>query len=213
MVINALSTLALYCSRCGKIELHSISRFTMPNAGERQLTCSCGQLQATIAAAGRKQCLLRIPCLVCEVSHIICLDTDTLWRTKVERIYCPEENFELGFVGESQAVAKMIADNSDAVEILAREMDEQDGEDCQGNSRIILEILNKVHDIAEQGGVYCRCGSSEIVAEVSVDAVELTCLQCGGHQAIPAKTETDLAQLAPVRVIEIVPYRLTSHNN
>ena len=213
MVINALSTLALYCSRCGKIELHSISRFTMQKTGEHQLICSCGQHQATITAAGRRQCLLRIPCLVCEVSHLICLDSQTLWQTEVERIYCPEENFELGFVGESHAVAKMIAYNSDAVENLAREMDELDGEDIQGDSRIILEILNRIHDIAEQGGVYCRCGSSEIVADVAADAVELTCLQCGCQQSVSAKSEKDLEQLSQVRVIELIPYRLKSRNN
>ncbi|HWR40086.1 MAG TPA: hypothetical protein VN611_11350 [Patescibacteria group bacterium] len=213
MVINALTMLALYCSRCGKIELHMLSRFTLRHFGERQLVCGCGQEQATITVSGRRDCLLYIPCPVCEVRHVIRLGERMLWQNGVERIYCPEQNFELGFVGDSNAVNRLMAEYRYAAETLFREMDERDGEEDRGNSRVVLETLNKIHDIAEQGGVYCRCGSRDISAEVAADAVKLSCERCGGRRTIAARGDHDLVHLARLHRLEIIPYRLKRRKN
>ena len=213
MLIRASSTLALYCSRCGKIELHIISRFGLPDDGKRQLVCSCGQVQGAVTASGRRECFLRLPCPICEGSHLIRLSGRMLWQSGVERIYCPEQNFELGFVGEQDAAIRLISDNCYAAEALAREMDERDGEDDRRNSGIILEALNRIHDIAERGGVYCRCGSRDIRAEVSADGIELACDRCGGRRMVAVGKESDLADLAHLGRLEIIPYRLNRRKN
>ena len=209
MVISAVSTLALYCPRCGKIELHNVSRFAINNA-ECQLICSCGQVQGAISGAGRRQYLLDIPCVVCETNHLIFLDSNLFRQPKASKIYCDQANLELGFVGNPEAVAATIARHKQEVASLASEMAGQsDGAEIE-NSQILLEILNKIHDIAEQGGVYCSCGNTDVEVDVLVDAVELSCPLCEGRMLISAKDEQDLARLSARGVIELASLRRTS---
>lgn len=210
MIINAVSTLALYCPRCGKIELHNVSRFAINNSA-CQLACSCGQSQGTISVAGRRQYLLDIPCVVCETNHLIFLDSNLFRQPKASRIYCDQANLELGFVGNPEAIAAMVNKHKQEVASLASELEGQpDGSGIE-NSQILLEILNKIHDIAEQGGVYCSCGNStDVEVDVLVDAVELSCHQCEGRLLISAKDEQDLARLSAMGAIELVPLRRTN---
>ncbi|TWH46941.1 hypothetical protein [Sporomusa sp. KB1] len=209
MVISAVSTLALYCPRCGKIELHNVSRFAINNAAY-QLVCSCGQVQGAISSAGRRQYLLDIPCVVCETNHLIFLDSNLFRQPKVSKIYCDQANLELGFIGKTEAITATIAKHKQEVASLASEMAGQaDGSGIE-NSQILLEILNKIHDIAEQGGVYCSCGNTDVDVDVLVDAVELSCPQCEGRLLISAKDEQALARLSAMEVLEIAPLRRTS---
>ena len=209
MVISAVSTLALYCPRCGKIELHNVSRFAINNAA-CQLVCSCGQVQGAISSAGRRQYLLDIPCVVCETNHLIFLDSNLFRQPKASKIYCDQANLELGFVGSAEAIAATIARHKQEVASLASEMAGQSDGSGVENSRILLEILNKIHDIAEQGGVYCSCGNTDVEVDVLVDAVEISCPQCEGRLLISAKDEQDLARISAMGVIEIAPLRRTS---
>lgn len=209
MVISAVSTLALYCSRCGKIELHNVSRFLINNA-ECQLACSCGQVQGSITSAGRHQYLLDIPCVVCETNHLIFLDSKLFRQPKASKVYCAQANLELGFVGSPEAIAETIARHKQEVASLACEMDGQSEDQGIENSQILLEILNRIHDIAEQGGVYCSCGNTDVGVDVLVDAIEISCSQCEGRLVISAKDEQDLARISALGIIELVPLRRTS---
>lgn len=220
MIIGAVATLALYCPRCGKIQIHDISRFDLNKAGRRALLCSCGQVQATIAGTCHRQYLLNIPCVVCQTNHIICLDNRSFFPVdindagqynKVKKIYCPQENIELGFIGERPVIQQTIAEHKQEFDRLMRE-DEFEYDDCGydeyvENPQIMFEILNKVHDIAEKGGVFCRCGSISIEADILPKCIELRCRQCGGQQIIPAESEQDLAQVELLETIELVPVR------
>ena len=211
MVINTVSTLALYCSRCGKIHMHNISRFNLKNTGRRNLVCSCGQIQATITSSGERQCLLDIPCVLCQTNHVICLDSKRLWHADIDKIYCVQENFELGFIGERQVIVETVNKYKVEFEKLAADMDEYD--DYIQNPQVMLETLNKIHDMAEKGGLHCRCGSSAIGVEVLLDGIELECAQCGGRLVIPAQSEQDLTYIQALEDIEIISLRRTRHKH
>ena len=211
MVINTVSTLALYCSRCGKIHMHNISRFNLKNAGRRNLLCSCGQVQATITSSGERQCLLDIPCVLCQTNHIICLDSKRLWHADMDKIYCVQENFELGFIGARQIIAETVNKFTVEFEKVAADMDEYG--DCILNPQVMLETLNKIHDMAAKGGLHCRCGSSAIGAEVLPDGIELECAQCGGQLVIPAQSEGDLTDIEALQDIEIISPRRSRHKH
>lgn len=202
MLINTVSTLALYCPRCGKIQMHNISRFN--HIGRRKLLCSCGALQATITSTGDRQCLLDIPCVLCQTNHIICLDNKRLWHADIDKIYCVQENFELGFIGSRQIIAETI--NNYKVEFEKLSLDMEFDDDIQ-NPQLILETLNKIHDMAEKGGVRCRCGSNDIGIEVLPDGIGLECAQCGGQLIIQAQEEQDLTYIGKMEDIEIIPPR------
>lgn len=211
MVINTVSTLALYCSRCGKIHMHNISRFNLKNTGRRNLLCSCGQIQATITSSGERQCLLDIPCVLCQTNHVICLDSKRLWHADMDKIYCVQEKFELGFIGARRVITETVNKYKVEFEKLAADMDEYD--DYIQNPQVMLETLNKIHDMAEKGGLHCRCGSSAIGAEVLPDGIELECAQCGGLLVIPAQSEQDLTYIQALEDIEIISLRRSRHKH
>ncbi|WP_378955306.1 hypothetical protein [Pelosinus sp. sgz500959] len=213
MFINTVSTLALYCSRCGKIHMHTISRFNLRNTGSRKLLCSCGQIQATITSSGDRQCLLDIPCVLCQTNHVICLDSKRLWRAEMDKIYCVQENFELGFVGARQVIAETINKYKVEFEKLASDMELDEYDDEIENPQVMLETLNKIHDMAEKGVLHCRCGSSAIGAEVLPGGIELECAQCGGQLLIPAQTEEDLTYVEGLEDLEIISPRRSRHKH
>jgi len=191
--------------------MHNISRFNLKNAGRRNLLCSCGQVQATITSSGERQCLLDIPCVLCQTNHIICLDSKRLWHADMDKIYCVQENFELGFIGARQIIAETVNKFTVEFEKVAADMDEYD--DCILNPQVMLETLNKIHDMAARGGLHCRCGSSAIGAEVLPDGIELECAQCGGQLVIPAQSEGDLTDIEALQDIEIISPRRSRHKH
>lgn len=193
--------------------MHTISRFNLRNTGCRKLLCSCGQLQATITSSGDRQCLLDIPCVLCQTNHMICLDTKRLWRAKMDKIYCVQENFELGFVGEGQVIAEAMNKYKVEFERLASDMELDEYDDYVQNPQVMLETLNKIHDMAEKGVLRCRCGSIAIGAEVLPDGIELECAQCGGQLLIPAQTDQDLKNIEGLEDLEIISPRRSRHKH
>ena len=202
MIINATSTLALYCPCCGKVQMHDISRFDLKNAVGRELACSCGKHQATITGTGHGQYLLDVPCVVCETNHIVCVKMKEFGPDKVNKIYCAAANLELGFSGNRQAIERTVAEYKQEFDSIAREvaLDEY-----IENPQVMFEVLNRIHDIAENGGVYCRCGGGIIEADVQPDYIELVCIRCDGRRLISARTESDLLQVKSLATIEIGP--------
>lgn len=206
MVIGSVATLALYCPRCGKIKKHDISRFAMKDSVRRDLTCSCGQIQGTLTSC-RHQYLLNIPCLVCQTNHIICLDSKTFWRTPIDKIYCTQENLELGFIGQRQNIEDTIANHKREFDSIVHEMDNEDYGEHIENPPVMLEILNRVHDFAEKGDIFCRCGSAAVEVQLLPDGIELDCVNCGGRRIISAQSEQDLSYVDTLEAIEIIPER------
>lgn len=204
MLVNTVSTLALYCSHCGKIEMHDLSRFSLKSSVGRELSCGCGQRLATVSGVGHDQYLLDIPCVVCETSHVVCVNVKDFWQGRVNKIYCAAANLELGFSGERGAIEKAIADQQREFASMVRDMANEDFID---NSRVMFEVLNRVHDIAERGGVFCRCGGGVIEADVQPDSIELVCAHCNGRRVIAARTEADLLAVKALATIELSPGR------
>lgn len=207
MIINTVATLALYCPRCGKLHMHDISRFDLKKTTGRKLLCSCGQVQASIISVGERRCLLDIPCVLCQKNHVICLDSNRFWHASMDKIYCVQENFELGFVGTRQVISDTIDKCKIEFDKMSFDMDIDEYDDYIQNPQVMFQTLNKIHDIAEKGKVYCRCGSNAIGAEVLPEGIELECAQCGGYIMIPAQSEKDLIYVERLESIEIIPAR------
>lgn len=210
MAIRTISTLALYCPRCGKIEMHTFSRFQMKAMAGRQLICSCGQVQATVTSTCSRQYLFDVPCLMCGTSHAICLDANRFWQAMVDKIYCVEENLELGFLGERRTIEATIADQQHELERLMHELDNEEHVD---NPQIMFEVLNKVHDIVEMGEVYCACGRTHLEADILPDGIELECIYCGSSRVVRAQTEEDLKNVKLMQSIELVTRRRSRRKN
>lgn len=214
MVISAVITFALYCPRCGKLHMHDVSRFKLKMAESHVLRCGCGQVQATITSACHHQYILNIPCVSCNTNHVVCLDGRRFLGTSIDsknnlsKIYCPVENLELGFAGRRGSIEFFINEHRQEVERLAREMDKNEYSEYDEsieNPQVMLEVLNRVHDIAESGNVHCLCGSKAIEAMIMPECIELYCQCCGAQAAIPAASEHDLELIELLECIELMP--------
>lgn len=204
--ISAISTFALYCQQCGKIHLHELSHFCIKKT-ELELKCSCSHVQATLSRVGSRQFLLSIPCVACQSTHNIFIDRKNLLRTAVDKVYCIKDNFELGYLGDKNAIAETLAAQKREGVSLIRESDSGENDELIEKQHIVLGILNRVHDIAEQGGVYCRCGSDAVEADLLPDHILLECLKCGSYYTIAAQTEHDLQAAQTLDSIELLPQR------
>lgn len=207
MVIRAVTVLALHCARCGKIHFHEMSRFKLAQQTGRELICACGALQGTLVSSGPRQCLISIPCVVCQKEHLVCLDGRQMWRSGTEKLYCKESNVELGFIGERETIAAMVADYKREFEQMVSDYD-----DYVENPEVMYEVLNYIHDIAEKGHILCDCGGSAIGAELLPDCIQLYCEKCGGQVVVPASTERDLAYVRSLEHIDLLTPRRSRRN-
>jgi hypothetical protein len=202
---NSVAVLALLCPKCGKIKMHEISRFTIKDFfnSRRTLNCSCGQRQLAPVSISRFQYLFKIFCLVCDSDHLISFDSKKIWQPNAAEIYCPFSHMELGLAGNREAIEKKMACQKNAASALAKETARANDTDEVENPAIMLEILNRIHEIAEQDSLYCGCSSASIKITLLANAIELSCLKCDGRIIIPAKCEADRAQMEKISVIEL----------
>ena len=206
MLIRAVTTIALYCPRCGKLNLHDISHFAVGHE-PNDLVCSCGYKQAAVMRAGAFQFELTIPCVMCQSTHHLFFDRRALRHIEVEKIYCPSENFELGFIGRHDAIEA--TRHLHKSEFCRLWQDGSSEEDIR-SQQIVLEVLNKVHDIASEQHIYCMCGAHQMTADLLPEGVLLTCLSCGSYELIPA-TEAVLARLYETDSIVMTGIEAMSH--
>ncbi len=206
MVIRTEATLALYCPRCGKLYMHHFTRFNPPGPTRRELLCSCGQVQAVLTGVNRRQYLLDIPCVLCGNGHKVYLDAHRFWQAKADKLYCVEENVELGLFGDRRIIEETFATCKHEFERICEADYENERID---NLHVMFEIFNRVHDLAEQGHIVCNCGNPLIDTEMFPDAIDITCHRCGGRRIILANTEEHLEEVKSWKSIQLTVPRQT----
>lgn len=192
-------SIALYCQRCGKIQIHDISYFA-PQNKPKPLRCSCNHTQAVLARDASNRYFLQIPCGVCKAVYEKQMHLRYLQNLKFEKIYCKKDHFELGYIGKRKFIAEVLDFNQREFKELAAASDEPIEQ-----QQILLDVVNRVHDMAEQGNIVCPCGSEAIKAGLVGDTLFLECVRCGCYRAVAAKTEADLLRLHQLDCIELVP--------
>lgn len=207
VIVDAGWSAALYCQRCGKLHIHDVAYFS-GKSDEVPLKCSCGHHQATLVRSASNYFKLEIPCVVCSFAHEAMYKSKQLLKMKVEKIYCAKDHFELGYVGKRQSIEEILAFDQHAFESL----DAANNEDQIEKQRILLDVLNRIHDIAERGGIQCPCGAKEIAADILGSSVILECCHCGGYSILPAKSERDLGRLNETDQIHLTQRRFFVKN-
>lgn len=200
MLVTTNTTLALFCSHCGKLTYHDISLFQFSGNNSVNIYCECGELKVTVVSKRHKQYLLHIDCVVCEIKHFIPFSAEQFWANEVTRINCTDATLELGFLGPRAMVEEAVNKCHHELQDIIRELG---FDDYFVNPEIMYEVLNVVHDIAEKGGLYCQCGASQIGVDILPEELELTCNVCQGVLHLPAKTEGDLNSLRNTERIEV----------
>lgn len=201
MIIETGALLAMRCPECGKLDYHKLSRFEFGLRKKVEIACKCGFIKLVVNTKDRKDYMLQVPCVVCESKHLRSISSRRFWSDDVNYLFCQETGLELGYLGPEEEVRELAEAQEESIESLANEFE---GEDRYfNNSEIMYEVLNRLHDIAEQGALYCQCGNLDVEVDIFPDRLELHCKECDSINIIYAETEDDLRVIKDVDTIEL----------
>ncbi|MHB9093535.1 MAG: hypothetical protein ACYC21_02590 [Eubacteriales bacterium] len=210
MIVATEFVVAMRCPSCGKLDFHSISRFAFAKASSYKVTCSCGAPKLIIGTKNRQQYWFQMPCVLCETNHLVYYKARQLWSDEVTFFYCNDTNVELGFFGPGDKVHTLAENYEHNLESL---VDELGYDDYFFNAEIMFEVLNCLHDIAEEGFLYCECGSYQIEIDIFPERIELQCKDCKTISVVYAETEEDLNRIKGIKKIELVKNGFKSLDN
>ena len=125
---------------------------------------------------------LQIACAACGTMNVVHYSLRKLRRTQLERVYCSKDRFELGYIGKHRCIEELLAFNQARFALLYPGQ----SKDLAEKQRILLQAMNRVHEIAEQGTLLCSCGSHDMMVELRGNAIILTCEQCGSYCVLHA---------------------------
>lgn len=200
MLLTTETVVALRCPMCGKFEQHKLSMFAFAGRQTVQISCSCGATKLSLGTKDLRKFWLQVPCVLCETKHMYFYTRKQLWGTGVQTIICSDSRIELGFVGAKDRVAQLVESYEQDISALLEEMDP---DDYISNPEIMMEVLNTLHDIAEDGYLYCECGNVKIDVDIMPDRLELHCSECGAVGTVPADTDEDVLAIKNVDYIEL----------
>ncbi len=190
MVIHTGVSAALYCPACGSVHVAQLDRFMPVSAAWQQVRCECGETTAYVRHGNRGIWLMRIPCVLCNQTHLVILEEHRLQhQSAVERIFCSSCAVELGFYGSPEAVREHIRRQKQAYAGLLGE-----GEDYS-NPQILLAAYNRVHDMIAAGQIRCSCGEQDLIVQLLSGALVISCRHCGRSFQIAAANERDVSSL------------------
>ena len=191
MLVPTLTTLALRCPRCGKLELHQISLYDLAGHRSLKVNCACGAHKFSVGRQGIR-IWLQFPCILCEEVHFSYYSRAEFWDPATKTISCPASDLDVGFLGVEEEVRSSFDAGMREAERLLKESGLDDFFD---NSEVMYAALNRVYDLVHQGKVSCPCGGRDLQVEIFPERVEIHCADCGRFRPIPAARERDLKRL------------------
>ena len=190
MLIRDACGLALYCQQCGSIHIHDVPYF--PDERQKRLLCeSCGHEKARLLRLSRGRVAVDVSCVVCGTENRFVYALRRLRHVGLEKIYCTTDRFELGYIGRRRRIEELMRFNQAEFEALHP----YDGKNFIEKQRILLEALNRIHDLARAGDIVCPCGSEELTADIRGSYIVLECEHCGSYSVVRAENAGDLEKL------------------
>jgi hypothetical protein len=203
MIIDTSLTIAFKCPSCGSFEFFNLSMFKLLYNKEYSFTCHCNNSSTILSVENYKDYKIKIGCIGCGNEHIYLISRKEILNKEINVFHCPETGIQQCFIGRDYEVRRKI-DN------LEKEMDElidMFGYDSYfKNTRVMFDSLNRVHDIAEQGNLYCECGNDDIELRLLSDKIHLKCNKCQGSLSISAASNEDLKKIQTTQSILLNEY-------
>lgn len=199
MLINPEVTFAFRCHECGRLTFGSITPFRLIGEHRSIFPCECGNSVATIDETGRASYNITVPCIACGSYHTYTIEKK-MWLKPLNILTCPKTDYKICFWGKEQEVLK-------SIEEYDSELDETlsglDFDNYFKNSEVMYEAVNKLHEIAEKGNLYCTCGNHNIDVLLKPEGIELLCRKCLAKGFIYAGSIKDLRSIAELNAIAL----------
>ena len=190
MLISTVCSIAIYCQRCGKIHIYDVPYFFGTKRFVVQCE-SCGYERAVLLRCAGNKLELTVECVGCGTINKKIFSMKKLRKLHLEKIYCTHEHFELGYIGRHRAIEELLEFNQAEFEALHP----NDGKNFIEKQQMLLEAVNRVHDISEKGAVSCSCVSKEIAADIQGNSIILECCSCGSNYVLKVEDSGDLVRL------------------
>jgi hypothetical protein len=198
MLIDTSLTIAFKCSTCGSFEFFNLSIFKLLYNKEYIFTCRCNNSRTLLSVENFKEYKIKIGCIGCGNDHIYLISRKEILNKDINIFHCPETGIQQCFIGKDYVVRRKI----DNIEKELDELIDMFGYDSYfKNTRVMFDSLNRVHDIAEQGNLYCECGNDDIELRLLSDKIHLKCNKCQGSISILASTNEDLKKIQTIQSI------------
>lgn len=192
MLLNTSKTFAYKCDSCGIFGFSSISIFDIYKCREYEIFCTCGNKVATIKSTKNVETNIYMDCTDCGREHIYKFDIKSLTSNRAVECKCPRTGIYIGLIGEDAEVRQRIDKLEEELDDL---MSMYGYDNYFKNTQVMLQTLNKIHDIAEEGRLLCECGSSDVELILLSDMIYLKCRKCPGLRKIYAASNSDLKSI------------------
>lgn len=191
MLIDTSITIAYKCSSCGSIRYYSVSMFTLLYGRENRFKCRCRKADLSIMG-NKDRYIVKVSCIGCGKDHVYSVGRKEIINKGIIVLSCPETGLQLCFMGRDDLVGNKV----DKMEKKLDEFIDMFGyESYFKNTQVMFDLLNKIHDIAEQGNLYCECGNNDIELLLLPESIRLKCRQCMSEDSINAATNKDLREM------------------
>lgn len=191
MLVNTAVTIAYKCPACGSFEFISATLFSLAQGERGTFSCRCGSSSVSFHTNGR-ELSIKVPCFGCGEEHEYVITRKELLHKNINTLYCPDTGLPQCFTGNDKCVRNRV----DSLEKEFEELIDTFGYDNYFvNSRVMLDILNRIHDLASEGNLHCECGSSDIELNLFSDRIQLQCRKCSAGKIIKAATNSDLKEV------------------
>lgn len=192
MLIKQIRTITYLCPVCGLTHFEVISLFNFSGKNELTIGCKCGKSHLRISTEEYKKYSVFVPCIGCGNEHKYVLDFYHMWVKPINILNCKQNALEFCFIGNDNEVRKQLDSSEMQKDAVAATIG---FEKSFKNSWVMLEAVNKIHDIAEQDNIICECGCKDISIYMLDDKIILQCTRCSGLEVINAKDNFDLKKI------------------
>lgn len=204
MVAEYQTYIAFRCPQCGEVGIEQISLFHFSGGAKVILTCDCGAECVTVTQV-KERFQMHVVCAACLDTHTYSIRRQAFFGKLLTTFYCPNSQIGVLSVGSEALAMTDMRRQDEAFEELFGEsgLSFLSDEVQLESEQVMLQAIDRIHELASLGNVFCRCGSHNISFRINSDSLELVCEQCGVFERIAAASEEDLAQLQNRELIVI----------
>lgn len=179
--------LSYICPSCRQSVIVERDLFTLA-AAPAHIKCPCGKSELTVEfQPNRVQ--MQVPCLFCGHEHRVSCASQAFLRERALAFSCTASGLDCCYVGEEGPVFAATARLEQALDKISADEQEHSG---FLDELVMHEVLSEIKEIAQRGGISCRCGSKKWAFRVNYSSVDLVCGACGAEMRIPAATADDI---------------------
>jgi hypothetical protein len=188
------TTLAYRCPACGGVPTSMVGAFSL-SADLFKLKCPCQGSELTVYRTNDNKLRITVPCLACTTPHTYTISKNVFFNSDVFIIPCSLSGIDICFIGTEENVKKAVEkSNNELMELLGnisctdinpnRKKEKAELTDPQ-----VLDIITYVvHELNDEGKIYCRCNEGEGDYECNIydDFITVKCKKCKASATIPA---------------------------